>query len=616
MRKYLIALILLLYSTRLPAQSSQPWQFPGGGSGGGITQVSSLPPLPCTNNTVFQLTVAPFGIYTCVNGSFINSGPSGNDFVADSYGVKHNGIVITTGSQFTITSGSSNFTITGGPGLTQADVGKFIWATTWTGGDSTYTTSAACMTTASPTTIATVTSGTTGTLSQNATGNCGTTNTNNGALAYVTDDTAAWHAIKVAALDAINCSGVRGSGITVITNAEFNTSACQGTGVGSTASHYGGVYGAALNSQLQFLIPPWFNLTTCTGGVSGNVCFGEAPSTAWANVTFNGLGVNTLAGTGSKILFGTSIDGAYQNLIFEGICASSSNCGASNPLIGFQTLGGAHVHINIIVDGINTPCSINTNTYSGYAWFCGNGGGANQLNILGGVTFECFACGYVPVGSTTGQIVNVGNAATYLEDEGVYTPSTNASAALACTTASIVRLKNSIINNVTNSGSDAINMTGTCKVATSSSFLVGGSSGGAVVMSATGSYLDDTHTTYSSPSGIAPTCTVTGAGTTATCAIDTGSSAERGTMVITSAGTGQAALGTIVLTYGQTFQINGQPPACTWTLDNTGNTAWSPRATLIVNAKSTTAETVNWDNNAVALVATNTLKAGYECNPR
>lgn len=118
--------------------------------------------------------------------------------------------------------------------------------------------------------------------------------------------------------------------------------------------------------------------------------------------------------------------------------------------------------------------------------------------------------------------------------------------------------------------------------------------------------------------GTAPTATVTGAGTTATVATGTGSTDSAGVLTITSAGTGQAALGTLTLTFSTPLGAYGAtaPVACVATLhEGTGD--WNVRATIRGdNTSSTTAHVFNWDNNAVAVVAASTYSVAYQCTGR
>src|SRR5579864_8037211 len=82
-------------------------------------------------------------------------------------GVHTNGFAIEDGTKFTITSGSTAFSCSGTCNLTGLN-GAAVSASTWNGNDSSYLSSASCVSTSTATTLTVLTS-TTGTLSQNAT---------------------------------------------------------------------------------------------------------------------------------------------------------------------------------------------------------------------------------------------------------------------------------------------------------------------------------------------------------------------------------------------------------------------------------------------------------------
>lgn len=116
-------------------------------------------------------------------------------------------------------------------------------------------------------------------------------------------------------------------------------------------------------------------------------------------------------------------------------------------------------------------------------------------------------------------------------------------------------------------------------------------------------------------SGTAPTCSVTGAGSTATCTIDTGSTDAAGKMTVTPGGAGIAALGTLTLTFSTTpngaYGTNGTNCSSNY-MNGTG--AWNVRAgALIYTTLGTTTAVANWDNNAVVLTGASTYKVTYTC---
>lgn len=112
--------------------------------------------------------------------------------------------------------------------------------------------------------------------------------------------------------------------------------------------------------------------------------------------------------------------------------------------------------------------------------------------------------------------------------------------------------------------------------------------------------------------GDAPTCSSTGLGT-GSAAIAAGSTDFASACTLSPTGA-PAALGVVTLTFstgaGAYGAANG--PFCSCLLVNTTGT-WSPRASCIVAALSTTAPTLNWDNNAVALTAGQAYRVYVTC---
>jgi hypothetical protein len=113
---------------------------------------------------------------------------------------------------------------------------------------------------------------------------------------------------------------------------------------------------------------------------------------------------------------------------------------------------------------------------------------------------------------------------------------------------------------------------------------------------------------------ITPSCVVTGAGTTATCSAFVQN--EQTVINIASAGTGQAATGTVTLTFAGSFGGTAAP-ACSAEI-SIAATAWNARATMFVGptAPTTSAVVYTWDNNAAVLVAANTYQFYSFCRER
>lgn len=111
--------------------------------------------------------------------------------------------------------------------------------------------------------------------------------------------------------------------------------------------------------------------------------------------------------------------------------------------------------------------------------------------------------------------------------------------------------------------------------------------------------------------GSAPTCSVTGAGSTATCSINTGSNDSTGGGIIAATGSGQAASGTLTITYSASLGTNGT--TCEILPFNNAS-SWNARASFIQTNYSTSSNVQGWDNNASALGASGNYYFTYRCS--
>jgi hypothetical protein len=105
-------------------------------------------------------------------------------------------------------------------------------------------------------------------------------------------------------------------------------------------------------------------------------------------------------------------------------------------------------------------------------------------------------------------------------------------------------------------------------------------------------------------------CSVTGAGTGATCSPATGSSISNFGVFITT-GTSPSSSGTVTANFGTSF--TGSAPTCIAGLDDT-NTAWSatalpPHQTAVSNSSVT----FSWNNNGTKLTASGNYRIGVHC---
>lgn len=113
-------------------------------------------------------------------------------------------------------------------------------------------------------------------------------------------------------------------------------------------------------------------------------------------------------------------------------------------------------------------------------------------------------------------------------------------------------------------------------------------------------------------SGSQPTCSVTGAGASATCPFSGSSNANNGVFNIT-AGSGASSSGTLTLTFASAFSGSSTPVCNVWN-ENTGTASWSAAAVKPrITAKSTSAITASWDNGGSALVNGSTYAIAWHC---
>jgi hypothetical protein len=111
------------------------------------------------------------------------------------------------------------------------------------------------------------------------------------------------------------------------------------------------------------------------------------------------------------------------------------------------------------------------------------------------------------------------------------------------------------------------------------------------------------------PSGLVSVGTCTGIGSTGSCAMATGSSRQRGKVILTSAGTGQSTAGALTLTF--TGALGADDSSCVFFPQN-GSGAWASATTMQGQASSSTTATVIWIS-AVAPVAGNNYLVEYSC---
>jgi hypothetical protein len=367
----------------------------GGGSGSGITQVSSLT-LPCTNNTIVSLTGATNqqGIYICLNGQWVPDAQGAGVVYASSFGVLSNQQTVfnaTLNGTTTVTSTSNPWCNAGSvpcaPGQ-QTSVGKkFTAATGGTG-----TAKSTSITLCAETTISVVNSAGNITLAVA----CGNSASNTTASWYTNDDTG-WTALEtyIATLPSCPSIVVSGPGLSAIATAHFvkGTSECNPFGPSGPGSDSGLAIGGSNPKNSGFFIQPSFNYSSCTG--TNHAMFGDLPGLYLHDLMFYGGEVsNPSTGTCTELMV-EAIDTKILNVEAVGL---GGNAPGFSCLLG---LGGGQATGYLIFDACGSP-SVQTGALGGtdiiYS-FIGDMNGA-AVNISAG-NFEGLFNGYGPSNSAT-----------------------------------------------------------------------------------------------------------------------------------------------------------------------------------------------------------------------
>ena len=298
---HFIIVTILFVPTKLIAQNPSGGYGPGGGSGGGITSVSSLP-ATCTPGTTANVTlsVAPFQEYQC--GPLANQWfPFNPSLVISpiSYGAKWDVKAVTdatfTNTSNTVTCPNSDCN------FTSADLGKIVFGTTFPASMTIGCNGASCGSVILPQgficTINNANSIAVGTTYpacavDNATGGCTGGVSPNCALLWGTqDDSAAINAAAAAAWTATSCKTLMfPSGMaffTVPSGGLLNVTVPPGSPcAGSLSATVGiaditqqGAQVAGQGSGTSVLVPlPTVNFANCTGGHSGTACIAGPPN--------------------------------------------------------------------------------------------------------------------------------------------------------------------------------------------------------------------------------------------------------------------------------------------------------------------------------------------------
>lgn len=582
----------------------------------GITLVSSIP-ATCTPGTTaaINLTTAPYGLYNCVGtNQWARASTPTNVIDPTAFGAKFDGkiaygntssIVMTSGSP-TVTCSTCNFT--------SADVGKQFTATSGGLGGVSAAYQGVFAVPNSSTTILAVVNSTTITLSQNASASC----TTGCQIVWATNDDPAFDAAEAAWQALPTCGTIAlPAGLTAVLKAHFNNpgTGCnnQTTSIDFDASVIGQGMGVT-----QIGLFAGFDPTTCTGGGGSDICFFGFTQAIISNLQINGFGAgNTTFGSAKKIM-GPGLGSQVSDLSCEGYGGSDAN------VTGFS-FDGVGVRAKFLsIDGCGKRGGLVNGTIAKcYYCFFGDTLGVN-LEVGGTGELNDYGSDY---GSSGGTIV--------IRVDGVYRGfgsnlfscgAANATAIYAGNGNSntVVDLIGSKFNCGTTTSNGYFGCTG-CKLKLSGGTIIGGTTSAINRNGATVYTAPDTVFAAGAITSIAPTCAFTsGGGTSPSCALQAGSTNEKGVVIATTGSGSPGSVGTLTLTFAGTYTgPSGAAPACTYTLDDSA-TAWGDGAVVRASTQSTTAPLIAWSNYAnstgvatLAILATaSAFRIGYTCTAR
>lgn len=372
------------------------------------------------------------------------------------------------------------------------------------------------------------------------------------------------------------------------------------------------------------IVSPDMNWATCPTATSG--CFWNHPnqiaiqqpnSDYIANIEVWGGGYNWASlGSTNSIMF-------FQRATVVNVWVWGIGEATGSGLTGMNFTGPDQVFESVVYSvnkGCNTNNSGGNQTVALYASFCG--GHTNNLSIGAGAYVSSIGSQYGPNVTSSG----VSNNGFLYSSGDAFLGSSGTSFTVTTGNGGVTHLDGSQVTNSGVAGTSVLVQTGGTFISTGLTTISASGGGGAnaILIQGTGTFRTDGNIRIlSGVTNIAPACTFsTGGGTSPSCAIQAGSTNEKG-VIIASTGTGSpGSQGTITLTFAGTFTgTTAATPACTYTLDNSG-TAWANGALVQVNTQSTTAPTLAWTNfnattPALAVLSTSSpYRIGYVCTPR
>lgn len=469
--------------------------------------------------------------------------------------------------------------------------------------------------------IATVTNATTITIAKdsdgtaaNATSNC---NDSTCIIAWATNDDTAITAAETAWQALPSCGTISApAGITAILKAHFNTPSQECLNVTQQQDYNAAIHGAGIGTTI-FGLFSGFDSTSCP---SGN-CFFSFQQSDVANLQFNGFGIGNTGFGASISLLNEELGSQWNQVACNGFGGSDGNlvgitfglgarywgfsndgCGAVGGLVnggivkGYYSFFGDNKNQNLQVVGditdFGSDYGFNSNT--GFPIQIALTGVNSRYHGIGSTLFKCTQ----ESGATGIWFSNAAVSATVILDGGRWTN--------ACSTGNSYGIEMQL-------ASQTVTLTGGTQVGGTTA-AINNVAGGLVLM-------DPSTVLSGSISTITPSCVFTsGGGSSPSCALEAGSTNEKGTIIATTGTGSPGSSGTITLTFAGTYVgPTGAMPVCNVNPDDSG-TAWGNGALDKQSTQSTTAPVIAWTNSAsnvlAALATSSPYRISYNCTAR
>lgn len=628
MRKFGALLVFLFSSLGIYGQSNI-----GGNNNGGISSVSSLP-ATCTPGVTapVQLSTPPYGIFYCSATNIWSGQPATGSVNPVAFGAKFDGkacfgnvdtIVVTSASNqvtcnhaawtSTAVDGGKQFTASNGCcGVAQNYLGVALFPQVGMH---------ICKATDSGSSGVGIVNATTANICKDSDGTAATASSScSGAgciIAWATNDDAAITSAETAWQTAGKCGSMNlPAGITAVLKGHFNNPGTSCLGMEPQADYTAEVDGEGIGATVIGLFSGFdFTSGSCPTFNAVPTCFGGYLESSFKDLQWNGFGLGNTAAAALTTLLGPGLGAQWSQFGCMAFGGSDANLiGFTFSGVGVRTWGGP------IVDGCGKiGCKVSATIAKIYYGFCGDTLGAN-LQITSGGDLTDFGSDY---GSSGGTIVFENNGRYHGIGSNLFAcgPANTTAIYMANGTNNTTILDGSRWNCTTATSNGAFLNQTTNKLILSGGSTIGGTT--AAINRSSGIVFTSPDTIFAAGAvtSLAPACTFTsGGGTSPSCALQAGSTNEKGVIIATTGTGAPGNVGTITLTFAGTYSgPNAQPPPCMPYIDNSG-TAWGNEAVAQMNTQSTTAPVIAWSNDSTAvltaLATSSPYRIGYVCIAR